>query len=392
MRVCYFDTIGGISGDMALGALVNAGVPLTELSDALKSLNIPGFELEARHIERSGIVATKVDVVLGAHDHHHRHLSDIETIIDGSGLTGRVKERSKKIFREVAIAEAKVHNVDIAEVHFHEVGALDSLADIVGVAVCLEMLGIEAVYSSPMKVGRSGLVDSQHGKLPVPTPATMEILRGYPLMFTEAPYELTTPTGAAIIKALSSGVLATELLSTEAIGYGAGSREIEQLPNLLRVVIGTLDPDYRTDELVSVETNIDDMNPEIYPYVVEQLLAAGANDAYLAPIQMKKGRPGMLLSVLVSRLHLDAILAVIFRETTTLGVRLQPVERRKLQRSQRRVRTSLGMVTVKAVIRDGREELAAEFEDCRRIATEKNMALVDVIQQVDAELKAKPNS
>ncbi len=387
MRVCYFDTIGGISGDMALGALVNAGVPLTELSAALKSLNIPGFELETHHIERSGIVATKVDVVLGVHDHHHRHLSDIEAIIDGSGLTGRVKERSKKIFREVAIAEAKVHNMDIAEVHFHEVGALDSLADIVGVSVCLELLGIEAVYSSPMKVGRSGLVNSQHGKLPVPTPATMEILRGYPLMFTEIPYELTTPTGAAIIKALSSGVLSTELLSTDVIGYGAGTREIEHLPNLLRVVIGTLDPDYRTDELVSVETNIDDMNPEVYPYVIERLLAAGANDAYLAPIQMKKGRPGMLLSVLVSRVHLDAILAVIFRETTTIGVRLQPVERRKLQRSQRQVQTSLGLVTVKAVIREGREELAAEFEDCKRIAAEKNMALVDVMRIVEMELR-----
>ncbi len=362
MKVCYFDTIGGISGDMALGALVNAGVPLEELSAELKRLNIPGFELETRHIERSGIVATKVEVILTGHEHHHRHLKDIDAIIDGSGLSEGVKERSKKIFREVALAEAKVHNKPVEEVHFHEVGALDSLADIVGVSICLEKLGIEAVYSSPLKVGRTGLVNSEHGKLPVPTPATMEILRGYPLMFTEIPFELTTPTGAAIIKALSSGVLSTELLNVEVIGYGAGTREIEHLPNLLRVMIGTIDPQYRTDELVTVETNIDDMNPELFPHVVDRLLASGANDAYLAPIQMKKGRPGMLLSVLVSRVKLEDILGVIFRETTTLGVRIQQVERRKLQRELRQVRTSLGVVNVKSVIRDGKEELGGKLE------------------------------
>jgi len=393
MKICYFDTIGGISGDMALGALINAGVPLDDLSADLKTLGIPGFELQSRHIERSGIVATKVDVVLAEPEQHHRrNLTDIEAIIDLSALSARVKDRSKKIFREIAKAEAAVHNTSIDKVHFHEVGALDSLVDIVGVSLCLEKLGIEAVYSSPLKVGRSGQVNSQHGKLPVPTPATVEILKDYPLMLTEIPYELTTPTGAAIVKALSLGVLSTELLKVSAIGYGAGSREIAQLPNLLRVLVGELDPAYRTDEIVSVETNIDDMNPEIFPHVVEKLLAAGAHDAYLVPIQMKKGRPGIMLSTLVSRIKLDEILSVIFRETTTLGVRIHPVERHKLQRTQRQVQTSLGLVTVKVVVRDGREEFNPEFEDCRRIAQDKGLPLMEVVRVIEKELEESSTS
>jgi uncharacterized protein (TIGR00299 family) protein len=248
MRILYFDTIGGMSGDMALGALVNAGISLDDLSNDLQSLSIPGFEIAARHIERSGIVATKIDVVITAQPKHHRHLKDIEALIDDSGLTASVKERSKKIFREVAQAEAKVHNTTIEKVHFHEVGALDSIIDIIGVSICLERLGIEAVYSSPIKVGRMGLVNAQHGKLPIPTPATMEILKGYPIVLTEIPYELTTPTGAAIIKSLSHGVLTTEAIRVDRIGYGAGTREIEQLPNLLRVLIGELDSDDRTGD------------------------------------------------------------------------------------------------------------------------------------------------
>ena len=284
MKTAYFDTIAGISGDMTLGALISAGVPFDELNKELQALNIGGFELQARHIERNGMVATKVDVIISEQPHEHRHLKDIEELIDKSSLGYNIKERSKKIFREVAIAESKVHNTPIEKVHFHEVGAIDSLVDIVGVSICMEKLGIEAVYSSPIKVGNGGLVKSQHGALPVPTPATMEILKGYPILFTDIPFELTTPTGAAIIKALSQGVLTTEKFQVSAIGYGAGEREMEQLPNLLRVFIGTLEQHSLADEVVSVETNIDNMNPEIYPYVIEKLLAAGAYDAYLIPI------------------------------------------------------------------------------------------------------------
>jgi uncharacterized protein (TIGR00299 family) protein len=386
MKIAYFDTIAGISGDMTLGALVDAGVSFDELCADLKKLNVPGFELEARHIERNGIVATKIDVIISEQPHYHRHLKDIEEIIERSDLDKRVKELSKKIFLEVAVAEAKVHNTAIDKIHFHEVGAIDSLADIVGVAICLEKLGIKAVFSSPMKVGNGGTVKSQHGILPVPTPATVEILKDYPIVLTDVPFELTTPTGAAIIKALSHGVLTAEKIKVSAIGYGAGGREIEQLPNVLRVLIGELEPNYLEDEIVSIETNVDDMNPEIYPYVIEKLISAGAHDAFLIPILMKKGRPAFLLSTLVERGKIEKILAVIFRETTTLGVRIQTVERKKLARSSRQVKTTFGIVSVKVVVFEGQEHMRMEFEECKRIASENDLPLAEVYRLLEKEL------
>ena len=388
MNIAYFDTLAGISGDMTLGALVSAGVPFDELNKELRALGIGGFELQARHIERNGMVATKVDVVISEQPHYHRHLKDIEELIDKSSLSENVKERSKKIFREVAIAESIVHSTAIEKVHFHEVGAIDSLVDIIGVSICLEKLGIQAVYSSPVKVGNGGMVKSQHGALPVPTPATMEILKGYPIVLTDIPFELTTPTGAAIIKALSQGILSTEKIQISAIGYGAGGREIEQLPNLLRVFIGTLDPNYLADEIVSLETNIDDMNPEIYPYVIEKLMSAGAHDAYLIPVVMKKGRPGIILSALVERSKIDRYLDILFRETTTLGVRIQPVERKKLPRSTKQVQTSFGMVSVKVITLEDQEQLRVEFEECKRIAVEKKLPLAAVYRMLEKELKS----
>ena len=388
MKIAYFDTIAGISGDMALGALVNAGVPFDELNKELQALGIGGFDLQARHIERNGMVATKVDVVISEQPHYHQHIKDIEELIEKSSLTNNVKERSKKIFREVAIAESKVHNIAIEKVHFHEVGAIDSLIDIVGVSICLEKLGIQAVYSSPIKVGSGGTVKSQHGALPVPTPATMEILKDYPILLTDVPFELTTPTGAAIIKALSHGILTAEKIQVSAIGYGAGEREIEQLPNLLRVFIGNLEQNYLADEIVSIETNIDNMNPEIYPYVIEKIISAGAHDAYLIPILMKKGRPGIILSALVERVKIDRILDIIFRETTTLGVRIQPIERKKLPRSAKQVQTSFGIVTAKVIIFEGKEQLRVEFEECKRIAAENNLPLAEVYRKLENELSS----
>jgi pyridinium-3,5-bisthiocarboxylic acid mononucleotide nickel chelatase len=386
MNIAYFDTIAGMSGDMTLGALISAGVSFDELQTELHALGIGGFELQARHIERNGMVATKVDVVISEQPHYHRHLKDIEELIDKSSLTQNVKERSKKIFREVAIAESKVHNTPLEKIHFHEVGAIDSLVDIVGVSICLEKLGVQAVYSSPIKVGNGGTVNSQHGALPIPTPATMEILKDYPFQFTDIPFELTTPTGAAIIKALSLGMLTLEKIQISSIGYGAGGREMEQLPNLLRVFIGTLEPNYIADEIVSIETNIDNMNPEIYPYVIEKLLSAGANDAYLIPILMKKGRPGIILSALAERSKMDQILDIFFRETTTLGVRIQPIERKKLPRGSKQVQTHFGIVSAKVIIVDGKEQLRVEFEECKRIAAEKNLPLGEVYRKLEKEL------
>jgi uncharacterized protein (TIGR00299 family) protein len=386
MKIAYFDTISGISGDMTLGAFVSAGVGLDELVAELKKLGLSGYEIAARHLERSGIVATHVDVIVSEAPAYHRHLKDINEIIESAELSGNVKERAKKIFREVAVAEAKVHQTSIEAIHFHEVGALDSVVDIVGASICLEKLGIEQVYSSPVKVGSGGFVNAQHGKIPIPTPATMEILKGYPTVLTDLPYELTTPTGAAIIKALSAGVLTTERMKIEAIGYGAGTREMEEVPNVLRVLVGDLESQYARDEIICVETNIDDMNPEIHPYVLDKLLAAGALDAFLTPVIMKKGRSGVVLSTLVERSKLDTILGILFRETSTLGVRILPIERRKLPRSQKQVTTSLGTVGVKVVLHDGRERLIPEYEECKRLATEKNLPLLEVYRVLEREL------
>ena len=385
--IAYLDTIGGISGDMTLGAFVSAGMPFDTLANELAKLGLEGFELQASHIERSGIVATKIDVVVSQQPHYHRHLKDINELIDRSSLSQSVKERAKKIFLEVARAEAAIHGSTIEKIHFHEVGAIDSLVDIVGASICIEFFNIDEVYSSPVKVGGGGFVKSAHGKLPVPTPATMEILKDYPVVLTDIQHELTTPTGAAIVKALSRGMFPTARLKATAIGYGAGTKEFEAIPNLLRVMIGKIDREYETDTVIVVEANIDDMNPEIYPYVIERLMEAGAYDAFVLPVLMKKGRPGMILSAITERGKLDAVNAVIFKETTTLGVRTIPSERFKLPRSSREVKTSLGPVKVKVVVNEGTERIVPEFEECKRIAREKNMALKDVYKILEKEIQ-----
>ncbi len=386
MKVCYFDTIGGISGDMTLAAFVSAGFRFDDLVEELKKLQLPGFELEASHIERNGIAATKIDVVISEQPKYHRHYADICALLDASVLAANVKERAKKIFHEIAVAEAKVHNSTLEKIHFHEVGAIDSLVDIVGTAICLDHFHVDAVYTSPVKVGNGGFVNSQHGQLPIPTPATVEILKGYPIVLTDIPRELCTPTGAAIIKACSNGVLTADQLKVETVGYGAGTRELEGIPNVLRILIGEMSTGEETDEIVSIETNIDDMNPELLPYILEKLLAAGARDAYLTPVVMKKGRPGVVLHVIVSTSAVDAMAAIIFRESTSIGIRMQTMTRRKLVRSQKEVHTSLGLVKVKSVIHDGKELLIPEFEECRRIAAEKHLPLKDVYRTLETEL------
>lgn len=411
MTIAYFDTVAGISGDMTLGAFLHAGVPLEFLRSELAKLPVGGYSLATRLVERNAISVTKVDVAIDSetpkphsHDHHsaeydhqkhdrhlHSHhpsrsLKDILELIEASTLPPRVRERAAKIFTIIGQAEAKIHGTTLDKVHFHEVGAVDSIVDIVGACICLEYFGIEAVYSSPVKLGSGGFVQTQHGTMPIPTPATVEILQGYATILTDIPFELTTPTGAGIIKALSSGGLSMEALKLKAIGYGCGTREIPQVPNVLRVLIGELEARYDTDELVSIETNIDNMNPEIYPFVIEQLISNGAHDAYLIPVVMKKGRPGILLSALVNRGKIDSVLKVIFDETTTLGVRIQSIERRKLQRSSKVVKTRFGEIRVKVIGIDGVERLSPEFEECKRIALEKKLPLLEVYKQIESEL------
>jgi hypothetical protein len=384
--IAYFDTIGGISGDMVLGAFVGAGMPFDILNSELSKLNLPGFELGISHRERSGIVATKIEVIVSEQPGHHRHLKDIHAIIEDSSLSENVKDRAKRIFQEVAKAEAAIHDSTIEQIHFHEVGAVDSIVDIVGAAICMEYFKIDEVYSSPVKVGAGGFVNSAHGKLPIPTPAALHILKDYLIVLTDIQHELTTPTGAAIIKALSKGTIPLAKLKISSIGYGSGTKDFAEIPNLLRIMIGHIEEGYETDSVVLVETNIDDMNPEICPYVIEQLMSAGALDAYVVSAVMKKGRPGVLLSAIAEQGTLDAVLAVLFRETTTLGVRILPVERRKIPRSSRNIQTSLGTARVKVVVHEGQERLIPEFEECKRIAKEKNLPLKDVYRVLEREI------
>lgn len=387
MKIAFLDTIGGISGDMTMAAFISAGMPAELLAAEVGKLGIGPVELIPRHVTRSAITAVQLDVIVPEHHDHHRTLHEIESIIASSTLSTAVKDRALAIFHLIAEAEAKIHTTTLDRVHLHEVGAPDSIVDIVGAAVCLEHFDIERVYSTPVRLGSGGTIYTQHGTMPTPAPATLEILRGYPTVLTRYPYELTTPTGAAIIKSLSAGVLDDEVMTPEVIGYGAGSKEFPEIPNLLRVVIGTLPVSRSMEELLIVETNIDDMNPQVYPYLIETLLASGAHDAYLVPIIMKKGRPGILLSVMVGRSKLDDVIGTIYRETTTIGLRIITTGRQKLRRDHREATTSLGRVKVKVVERGGKELVAPEYEECKRIAREKKLPLLEVMRILEHELR-----
>ncbi len=412
MRIAYLDTFAGIAGDMVLGAFVSAGVDANLIKSEIDKLGIGNVELSLKKVVRSGITATKVDVVvagevesvndLGSTIHHHdkehthdhghhdgengRSYLEIKHLIDSSGLSDLVKRNSLEIFRRIAEAEAKIHDTSVEKIHFHEVGAVDSIVDIVGTAICLELSGIEAVYTSPIRLGSNGYVEAKHGVLPVPAPATLEILKGYPTVFNDLPHELTTPTGAAIVAALSKGVINDSPIEIEKIGYGAGSRDLGRLPNLLRVVIGEVGSTTEEDHVVLVETNMDDINPQLVPHILEKVMAAGATDAFVTPILMKKGRPGFLLTVLMSEALLKKISNVIFAQSTTLGLRIQTIRRSKIHREVKTVHTSFGDVNVKQSTVDGRNRTSVEFEECRRIAEEKGLPLGEVMQRLNAEL------
>lgn len=304
-------------------------------------------------------------------------------MIEGSALSDSVKERSVAIFRAIAIAEARIHNVDLDNVHFHEVGAIDSIADVVATAVCLEHLGVEEVYSSVVPVGSGGMIQTAHGTMPLPAPATLEILKGYPVRLTSLPFELTTPTGAGILKALSRGTLTSESFHVERVGFGAGTRELPDRPNLLRVVIGERVAVEEHDLVTVLETNIDDLNPQIYPHLVERLLETGALDAYLTQVIMKKGRPGMLLTVLAPQGAVDELSKVIYRETTTIGIRYHEVMRRKLAREEILMESEFGVVRMKRIEMAGERRIAPEYEEARRIARERSLPLQYVLRKLE---------
>lgn len=391
-RILYFDCFAGISGDMTVAALLDLGVDPADLRAELDKLGVDGWDIAISQGNRNGLRGTRFEVNLQhavsshhhSHQHPHRNLYDIEAIIDNSSLHDGVKNRSKEIFAVLASAEARVHGRPVEEVHFHEVGALDSIIDIVGAAICLDILGIEHICASPLNLG-GGLVHCAHGTLPVPAPATAEILQGVPVFSSGVQVELVTPTGAAIIKTLARDFAPLPRMTIEKSGYGIGSREIPEMPNLLRVLLGS--PPAGETYMI-LETNIDDMNPEIYSYLFPLLLEKGALDVYLTGIIMKKNRPGVMLSILCRRGDVKALQEILFTETTTLGVRCREVERVELARTQATVDTSLGAVRVKQAYLEGELlKSAPEYEDCRAMAEKHGLPLREVYNIINRELK-----
>jgi len=380
MKVAYFDCFSGVSGDMILGAMIDAGLDVHKLETELRKLHLSGFELRTEKVTRKGISGNRFEVVIDE-SQNERNFNDIAEIIDQSDLAEDIKASSKHIIGELAVVEAKIHNKNLDEVHFHELGALDSIVDVVGAVLGLKMLRIERVYVSKINTG-TGFVNCRHGTLPVPAPATMEFLKDIPVYSTGIESELVTPTGISILKNVAHVFGRMPEMTIKSVGYGAGSRELE-IPNLLRLQLGeTSDEKYFIDEALLIETNIDDMNPEFYGHIFEELLAQGALDVFVTPVLMKKNRPGTLLSVLLEPEKLDAVLSVIFKETTTLGVRLNRVEMRRLARDFIRVITTFGEVTVKiSRIGDHICSISPEYDDCRQIALEHNIPLKDVYDE-----------
>ena len=384
MRIAYFDCFSGVSGDMTLGALLACGADETELRERLGALNVPGYELHIRRVTRQGITATDVDVHLNeAEQGHGRHLSDIAAILESSALPPGVRQKALAIFTRLADAEAKIHGTTREQIHFHEVGAVDAIVDIVSSCLLLDMLGVERVVTSSIPCGH-GTIKCQHGIMPVPAPATMELLQGFPVHSVDIKGELVTPTGAALLTTLSDPTTAGKMPAMRVLtsGFGAGKKQFKpDMPNLLRVILGETEEaaigEDKTPQTVAVlETNLDDQNPEGFDLLMERAFAAGALDVFFTPIQMKKNRPATLLTVLCPPDKADALAALLFRETGTFGIRAREQRRYTLDRSWRTVTTEFGDIRLKAGTWLGEEvTVAPEYEDCKRAALAHDVPL-----------------
>jgi uncharacterized protein (TIGR00299 family) protein len=384
VRIAHFDCFSGISGDMVLGAVIDAGVPEAAIRTALDSLGLP-IQLEVERVKRCGFAATKA-TIQAADQENYRFLPDVEAILLKSSLTPTQLKLAQAIFQKLAKAESTVHGMPLERVHFHEVGALDSIADILGSAVGLDLLGVDQFSSSPVPTG-TGFVKGAHGIMPVPAPGTLELLKGVPLAPSKVEFELTTPTGAAILTTVVTHFTASPELTVERVGHGAGTKDFLDRPNLLRLLIGTASqansdsslPNAETDRVAVLETNLDDVAPEIVGYCFEQLFAAGALDVFTVPIHMKKQRPGILLSVICEVEKTSELEAIILRETGTFGIRKTTATRSKLQRASATVETRWGTVKVKKGWRsDGLEIITPEYEDCVKIARASGVPLREV--------------
>jgi uncharacterized protein (TIGR00299 family) protein len=368
MKVCYIDAFSGISGDMTVGALLDAGAPADALIDALLSLDT-GARYEVEKTRRGGVTASKFRVILpeppsSAHAHLHRHLKHILGMIDKAPISDRAKADSSRVFQRLGNAEAHIHGLPVEKVHFHEVGAADSIADIVGACVALDLLGIREIHTSAINVG-SGTVHTEHGVLPVPAPATAELLIGKPVYARGPAVELTTPTGAALATTLSASFGPAPAMNITSIGYGAGDHDFKEQPNVLRVLIGETSGAAEATLVSVLEANIDDSSPQVLGYTLERLLEAGALDASISPLQMKKNRPGALLRVIAKPEDQEKLARIVFAETSTLGLRIYAAERRVEARRVVEVETSFGTVRGKV---SGHGSFAPEYDDCKAIA------------------------
>ncbi len=398
MKIAYFDCFSGISGDMILGALLDAGLPLADLNREITKLGVQDVAIECESTARHAIAATRAKVCVAGtpladaehhldlsgeptHAHPHAHLKDITSRIAASRLDDIVKERSIRVFERLCAAEAEVHNAAPAEVGLHEVGALDALIDVVGAVAGLQLLAVEEVCASPLRFG-TGFVRCAHGRYPVPVPGVLALCRDVPTEQTDIRAELVTPTGAAIITTLARSFGPQPPFCQQAVGYGAGRRDLEDIPNLLRLRLG--ERVSARERVLLIEANIDDMNPEVYGYLFDRLLAQGACDVYATPVLMKKGRPGNVLSVLAPASRLDELAAIVLQETTTIGLRYYEVERRVLERQIRAVATPYGEVNVKFSCIDERRRAAPEYEDCARLAQQHQVPLLSVYEAARA--------
>jgi len=386
MKTAYFDCFSGISGNMVLGALLDAGLNFNELKKKLKGLRLTAYGLRLKKIKKNGIAASYFEVQTSGRSSQHRGLSNIISLIKKSRLSSSVKEKSIEIFTRLAKAEAKIHGVSINKIHFHEVGAVDAIVDIVGAVCALEIMGIEEIYCSPLPVSR-GYINCAHGILPVPAPATAELIKNIPTYNSDIEGELVTPTGAAIITALAKEFGTFPEMRIKAIGYGAGTIDLVQ-PNVLRVFIGETSDKNNAEDIYSIETNIDDMNPQIYEDVFEKLFEKGALDVYMTNITMKKGRPGILLTALSKKTNIEALSNIILTHTTALGVRITKFQRRILDRTTGTIHTKYGKIRVKIGIHDGKAvNIQPEYEDCRKAAKKHGIPLKTIMADVIGKAK-----
>jgi uncharacterized protein (TIGR00299 family) protein len=385
MNILYLDCYAGISGDMTVGALLDLGVPLELLRTELAKLQLPqdSYELSTSRTERQHIAALKFDVAI-KDLHTHRHYAGIDAMIAGSGLSGKVKETARRIFRRLAEAEALVHGVAVDAVHFHEVGAIDSIVDIVGAAICLEYLQVEQIHASALPLG-SGFVETAHGRLPVPAPATAELLKGLPVHGDCGPGERVTPTGAAIVAALANGFGKQPAMMLEKTGCGAGGKDFPDCPNILRAFLGKcVERTDHDDDVIVAEANIDDSTPELLGYAMERLFEEGALEVYFTSIQMKKNRPGVMVSFLCKPQQLERLAHLLLTETSAIGLRYYRVDRIILQRQSVELQTEFGAVRFKQVFDNNGAVMRSspEYEDCRRIAREKNIPCQEVMMRL----------